>query len=181
MSISLADEKVQDLTLQRATDPKVAYPLLRMRKEVGYEDSCAAIARLLEQADVMLGYTPKPEDGERYMRMAANTLISCAHLSLGSILLAIRDGLNSTSKEDRSFGKLNLQVLNSWISKVEGRILGIAESEHEDQKAFWGVRGNYDGRMLDRMEDAATNKGEVIRGMAKELADLRKKLKNPDQ
>lgn len=152
-----------------------------MRKEVGYDDSCAAIARLLEQADEMLGYTPKPEDGERYMRMAANTLISCAHLSLGSILLAIRDGLNSASKEDKAFGKLNIQLLNTWISKVEAKILGIAQDEHEDKKAFWGVHGNYDGRMLDRMEDAATNKGEVIRGMAKEIQDLRKKLKNPDQ
>lgn len=181
MSISLADEKVQDLTLQRATDPKTSYSLLKMRKEIGYEDSCAAIARLLEQADVMLGYTPKQEDGERYMRMAANTLIACASMSLGSILIAIRDGMNSTSKEDKAFGKLNIQLLNTWIANVDKRILSLAESEHEEKKAFFGLHGNHDSRYLDKMEDAATNKGEVIRGMAKEIQDLRKKLRTKDE
>lgn len=151
-----------------------------MRKEAGYEEACAVLARLLEQADRMIGYSPKPEDGERYMRMAANTLVSCAHLSLGSVLIAIRDGMNSGGVDDRVY-KLNTQIVNKWVADVERRIAAMARDEHEVKKAYWGTHGNMDERYLSRLEDQHLRKDKTISEMSRQIQDLRHKLKNPDQ
>lgn len=168
MNFSLVSKQAAEMTLESVTRPGVM-SVRKIMDELGYETTLYHLTKLLVDADLALG---GDGDAHRCQVSAATIMLNTQHRSYGFIALAIREGL-SNPEHGKAYGKINTQLVNTWIAAQENRILGIAESEH----AKYTVRGdNWRGQDLDRLERSANRDKARISHLSDQLRDLKEKL-----
>lgn len=157
--------------MRTATEPD-CYPLLRLKHEHGYDKAVEVVAHVLTQADVACGIEmPRPEV---YALWSSMLLTKWKHLSLESLIVAIRDGMAS----GKVYGKLNLPQINEWLTSMDQRICTLAENEAMERK-FTG--DNLGKDYLDRAEHDAGKDRRAIEQKDRLIERLREKLSTKDQ
>jgi len=124
--LSLVNEAVQELTLARATDPQ-ALTVLSLARLKGFDYACAVVIKWLTEADAVTGGKTSADE---IATLAQMTLRHMKHRSVGSIAMAIRDGIGYTDDNARIYGSITWVKLSIWLDRHEQAVLSIAADQH---------------------------------------------------
>lgn len=136
-----------------------------MIREMGEETAHTWAIAVLTEADHMTGAKTPPGTVAMWARLMVSQY---SHRSVESIVIAIRDGMNS----GKVYGALTYPQVAEWLNAHEDRIIGAVESANAAHK-FTG--DNLGAQYLDRLEA-----GDPVKQLRAQVQELRRKLSNSD-
>ena len=163
---------MQDLTLTKATDPNglTVRSLVRLNGKVYAQ---AVIANWLTEADVLTG----GKTGAETIEMISNMILQhTQHRSVGSVLMAIRDGIGYTDDDGKVYGSITWPKVNLWLQRHEQAVLDMVMDAHSSAVS---KNDNLGRDWMDQMEKKSPNR--LIEKKDRIIAALERKLKSKDQ